>query len=95
MKSCLANSPSVYLHVLHSYTPLLTLSALNECLLVHNFLNSCFTECHGTHLTQKIIVTKESVYIRKEFKSHRIDLEHQHGSRFTVLEHQYGRREVM
>ena len=84
MKSCLANSPSVFIHVLHSHTPLLTLSALNECLLVYNF-----------HLTQKIIGTKESVYIRKEFKSHRIVLEHQHGRRFTVLEHQYGRRDVM
>ena len=29
----------------------------------------------------KFIGTKESVYIRKEFNSHRIGLEHQHGRR--------------
>ena len=39
--------------------------------------------------------TKESVYIRKEINSHRIGLEHQHGRRFLVLEHQYDRRDVM
>ena len=38
--------------------------------------------------------TKDIVYVRKEFNSHRISLEDQHGRRFTVLEHQYGRREV-
>ena len=27
--------------------PSLRSSALNECLLVHNFQNSCSTECHG------------------------------------------------
>ena len=48
----------------------------------------------GQHLC-KFIGTKESVFIRKEFKSHRIGLKHQHGRRFMVLEHQYGRRDVM
>jgi len=43
----------------------------------------------------KFIGTKESVFIRKEFNSHRIVLGHQHGRRFIVLENQYGRRNVM
>ena len=47
----------------------------------------------GQHLC-KFIETKESVYITKEFNSHRIGLEHQHGRRFIVLEHQYGHRHV-
>ena len=29
---------------IHSYTHLITSSALNECLLVHNFQNNCSTE---------------------------------------------------
>ena len=41
----------------------------------------------GQHLC-KFIGTKESVCIRKEFNSHRIGLEHQHGRRFIVLGHQ-------
>ena len=36
---------SKYLYV-PSYTHLITSSAHNECLLVHNFQNSCSTECH-------------------------------------------------
>ena len=44
---------------------------------------------------RKFMGTKESVYIRKEINSHRISLEHQHGRRFFVLGHQYGRRDVM
>ena len=43
----------------------------------------------------KFIETKESVCIRKEFNSHRIGLEHQHGRRFIVLVHQYRHRNVM
>ena len=43
----------------------------------------------------KFIRTKESVYIRKEINSQRIGLEHQHGDRFIILEHQYTRRDVM
>ena len=38
---------------IHSYTHLITSSALNECLLVHNFQNNCSTECHC--VTQKSI----------------------------------------
>ena len=36
---------------IHSETHLITSSALNECLLVHNFQNNCSTECHC--VTQK------------------------------------------
>ena len=48
----------------------------------------------GQHLC-RFIGTKESVCIRKEFNSRRIDLEHKHGRRFFVLGHQYGHRDVM
>ena len=48
----------------------------------------------GQHLC-KFIGTKENVYIRKEFNSHRTGLGHQHGRRFIVLGHQYGHRDVM
>ena len=47
----------------------------------------------GQHLFK--IYAKESVYVRKEFDSYRIGLEHQHGRRFSVWEHEYGRRDVM
>ena len=47
----------------------------------------------GQHLW-KFIETKENVYIRKEFNSHRTGLRH-HGRHFIVLGHQYGRRNVM
>ena len=43
----------------------------------------------------QIIETIESVYIRKEFNSHRIGLGHQQDRRFIVLGHQYGHRDVM
>ena len=45
--------------------------------------------CHsrGHHLC-KVMGNKESVYIRKEFNSHRTGLGHKHGRRFIVLEHQ-------
>ena len=36
---------------------------------------------------------KESIYMRKDFNSQRILWLQQHGRRFIVLEHQYGRRE--
>ena len=45
--------------------------------------------------SMQIIGTKGNVYIIKEFNSHRIGLGRQHGRRFIVLEHQYGRRDVM
>ena len=48
----------------------------------------------GRHLC-KFVGTKESVCIRKEFNSHRIGLEHQHGCRFIVLGHQYGSLNIM
>ena len=53
----------------------------------------CF-HSRGQHLC-KLIGTKESVCIRKEFNSHRIGLGHQHGDRFIVLGHQYGCCDVM
>ena len=43
----------------------------------------------------QIFETKESVYIRKEFNSHRSGLGHKHGRRFIVLGHKYGRYDVM
>ena len=57
----------------------------------------CLKECfhsRGQHLC-KFIGTKESVSIRKEFNSHRTGLGRQHGRRFIVLGHQYGRHDVM
>ena len=42
----------------------------------------------------QIFGTNESFYIRKEFNSHKTGSEHQHGRRFIVLEHQYGRCDV-
>ena len=53
----------------------------------------CF-HLRGQHL-RKFIGTKESVYIRKEFNSHRTGLGHQHGRRIIVLGYLYGRRDVM
>ena len=53
----------------------------------------CF-HSRGQHLC-KFIGTKESVCIRKEFNSHCTGLGHQHGRRFIVLGHQYGRCDVM
>ena len=45
----------------------------------------------------KCIETTEGVYITKEFSSHRVCLEHQHGRRLlvAVLENQYGGHDVM
>ena len=66
-----------------------------------NVLNVGYEDefCHcfhprGQHLC-KFIGTKESVYIRKEFNSHRTGLGHKHGRRFIVLGHKYGRHDVM
>ena len=58
--------PSKCLYI-HSYTHLITLPALNECLLVHNFQNSS-TECHWQHVAQK------SVEVRLHNKCHKIYL---------------------
>ena len=62
----------------------------------HSATNTCIErfQSRDQHLC-KFIETKGSVYIRKEFNSHRICLVDQHGRRFIVLEHQYGRRDVM
>ena len=38
---------------------------------------------------------KRGVYLIKDFNPYRIFLRHQHGHRFIVLEHQYGRHDVM
>ena len=48
----------------------------------------------GQHLC-KFMRTKENLCIRKEFNSQRIFLEHRHVLHFIVLEHQYGRRDVI
>ena len=53
----------------------------------------CF-HSRGQHLC-KVIGTKESVCIRKEFNSHRTGWGHKHGHRFIVLGHKYGRHDVM
>ena len=53
----------------------------------------CF-HSRSQHLC-KFIGTKESVYLRKEFNSHRTGLGHKHGRRFIVLGHKYGRYDVM
>ena len=53
----------------------------------------CF-HSRGQHLC-KFIGTKESVYTRKEFNSHRTGLGHKNGRRFIVLGHKYGRHDVM
>ena len=70
-------------------------SANGDCVLskILSSAKECF-HSRGQHLC-KFIGTKESVYIRKEFNSHRTSLGHQHGRRFIVLGHQYGRRDVM
>ena len=50
----------------------------------------------GQHLCRFTPVgTIESVYIWKEFNSHRTGLGHKHGRRFIVLGHKYGRHDVM
>ena len=49
------------------------------------------TSIYANLLEQK----KALVNIRKQFNSHKIGLEYEHGRRFIVLEQQYGRRDVM
>ena len=42
------------------------------------------------------LLEQTSFYVRKEFTSHSVCLEHQHGRRLLdVLGHHYGRRDVM
>ena len=52
-----------------------------------------FTHVAGFYAN--LLKRKKVLYIRKEFISHRFVLVHQRGRRFIVLEHQYGRRDVM
>ena len=42
-----------------------------------------------------LLEQKKSVYIRKEFNSHRAGLGRKHGRRFIVLGHKFGRRDDM
>ena len=58
-----------------------------KCIFIFH-INSVRNESVFTHVTSeyKFIGTKESVYIRKEFDSHGIGLEHQNGRRFIVVE---------
>ena len=42
-----------------------------------------------------LLEQKKAIYMRKELNSQRIVLVHQHGRSFTVLEHQFGRLDVM
>ena len=55
-------SKCLYIHSTH----LITSSALNECLLVHNFQNNCSTECH--------CVTQKSIEVWLHNKCHKIYL---------------------
>ena len=62
-----------------------------------HFLTNAHIFCVFTHVASiyaKVIGTKESVYIRKEFNSHRIVLGHRHGHRFIVLGHKYRGHDV-
>ena len=56
----------------------------------------CIERFHsrGQHVC-KFIGTKENVYRRKEFNSHRTGLGRKHGRRFIVLGRQHGRRDIM
>ena len=56
---------------------------LAKPVLFSKFLNIERFHSRGQHLWI-FTGTKESVYIRKEFNSHRICFEHQHGRRFIV-----------
>ena len=60
-----------------------------------NFNNAKLTFGARSQHLGRLIGTKESVYIWKEFNSHRTGLGHQHGRRVFVLEQQYGPRDVM
>ena len=55
---------------------------------------SVFT--HVASIYDNLLEQKNQIiYMRKEFNSQRIFWVNQHGCRFIVLEHQYGRRDVM
>ena len=42
-----------------------------------------------------LLEKRKFLHKRKKFRSHGIGLGHQHGRHFTLLVHQYGRRDVM
>ena len=64
---------------------------------MHSFRHNVIERFHsrGHHHLCKIIGTKESVFIRREFNSHRTGLEHQDGRCVFILKHQYGHCDVM
>ena len=72
--------------------PEVSLNLNTRILIVKNLIERF--HLRGQHLC-KFTGTKERVYIRTEFSSHRTDLGHQHSRRFIVLGHQYGRYDVM
>ena len=76
--------------------PRLCLTPLSQLIAKGKGQCTCIERFHscGQHLC-KCTETRESVNIRKEFNSHRIDLEHQQGRHFIVLEHQNGRSYVI
>ena len=61
---------------------------------MNRIVNWAFSLTRANQL-YKCIETEEGYYRRKRFHSPTIGLEHQHGRRFIVLGHQYGRRDVM
>ena len=74
---------------IHSYTHLITSSALNECLLVHNFQNNCSTECH--------CVTQKSIEVWLHNKCHKIYLSGPFGifCLYVILNISYLRAQTM
>ena len=92
---CMNFFPREIFHVWIFFCPLSLLFqwSIPSNLMVHGRCIECF-HSRGQNLC-KYIGTKESVYITKEFNSHRIGLGHQHGRRFIALGHQYGGRDVM
>ena len=70
---------------------------MNRSLIQYGIAELSGIECFHSRGKRicKFIVTKESVCIRKEFNSQETGLGHQHGRRFIVLGHQYGRFDVM
>ena len=83
-----------YLNINTTKTQAMAIGPINNeyNINLHNSNIECF-HSRDEHLC-KFIGTKESVCIRKEFNSHRTGLGHQHGRRFIVLGHQYGRHDV-
>ena len=69
------------------------ISELTPNFIWWSHLQSVFT--HVASIYANLLEKKESVCIRKEFNSHRTGLGRQHGRRFIVLGHQYGRCDIM